>query len=255
MGLTKRIVPCLDVMGGMTVKGINFGNIRKVGDTAEFAARYAAAGADELVFLDISATNEGRRARRDWVERVARRLDIPFTVGGGIGSVEDVSLLLECGADKVSVNSAAVLNPALITDLAKRFGSQCVVLAIDTNFENGEWLVYLNGGRFRTDLRTLDWVRQGVEAGAGEILLTSMRHDGTKAGFALDITRAVTETVGVPVIASGGGGDMSHFADVFREGRADAALAASVFHYGEITIPELKRYLKNNGIEVRLCAE
>ncbi len=255
MGLTKRIIPCLDVMGGATVKGINFENIRTVGDTSSLAARYAAAGADELVFLDISATNEGRGARREWVERVARRLDIPFTVGGGVGSVGDVSLLLEWGADKVSVNSAAVRNPALVTELAKRFGSQCVVLAIDTNFEDGEWWVYLNGGRIRTEIGALDWARRGVDAGAGEILLTSMSHDGTKNGFALDITRAVSEAVGVPVIASGGAGRMSHFTEVFREGRADAALAASIFHYGEIAIPELKKHLKNNGIEIRPCAE
>ncbi len=255
MGLTKRIVPCLDVKDGETVKGINFGGLRSVGDAAELAARYAAEGADELVFLDIAATHEGRRTRREWVERVARRLDIPFTVGGGVGSPDDVSLLLECGADKVSVNSAAVRNPRLLTDMAKRFGSQCIVLAIDTDFEGGEWRVYLNGGRKPTTIPALDWAKRGVEAGAGEILLTSMRHDGTKNGFALDITRAVSEAVGVPVIASGGGGKMSHFTDVFREGKADAALAASVFHYAEIAIPELKKYLKNNGIEVRLCAE
>ncbi len=255
MGLTKRIIPCLDVMGGMTVKGVNFENIRTVGDTVELAAGYAATGADELVFLDISATNEGRRVRAEWVERVARRLDIPFTVGGGVGSVGDVSMLLECGADKVSVNSAAVRNPRLLTDMAKRFGSQCIVLAIDTDYEGGEWRVYLNGGRERTAIPALDWAKRGVEAGAGEILLTSMRHDGTKNGFALDITRAVSEAVGVPVIASGGAGVMGHFTDVFREGKADAALAASIFHYGEIAIPELKNYLKNNEIEIRPCVE
>jgi cyclase len=238
-------------MGGVTVKGVNFGNIRAVGDAVSFAARYTSEGADELVFLDIAATDEKRGVRREWVERVARTLDIPFTVGGGIGSVEDVSLLLESGADKVSVNSAAVRRPALITDLAKRFGSQCVVLAVDTDLEEGEWRVYLNGGRVPTAIRTLDWVRQGVEAGAGEILLTSMRHDGTKEGFALDITRAVSEAVGVPVIASGGAGNMDHFVDVFRAGCADAALAASIFHYGEIAISELKKHLKNNGIEIR----
>lgn len=281
MGLTKRIIPCLDVKDGATVKGINFEGLRVVGDAAELAARYAAEGADELVFLDIAATNEGRGARREWVERVARRLDIPFTVGGGVGSVDDVSLLLECGADKVSVNTAAVRNPRLIGDMARQFGSQCVVLAIDINFVEGEWWVYLNGGRVRTDIRALDWARRGVEEGAGEILLTSMRHDGTKTGFALDITRAVSEIVGVPVIASGGGGTMAHFADVLRDGGddlsegsgdvlrggdlpyeghdnsplrgcADAALAASVFHYGEIAIPELKKYLAENGIPVRM---
>ncbi len=255
MGLTKRIVPCLDVMDGATVKGINFGDLREVGDAATLAARYAAEGADELVFLDIAATHEGRGARREWVERVARTLDIPFTVGGGISSVDDVALLLECGADKVSVNSAAVRRPELITDIARRFGSQCAVLAIDINFEGGEWWVYLNGGRIKTGIGALDWARRGVEAGAGEILLTSMKHDGTGNGFALDITRAVSEAVGVPVIASGGAGRMEHFVDVFRRGGADAALAASIFHYGEIAIPELKKYLRNNEIEIRPCVE
>ncbi len=254
MGLTKRIVPCLDVKDGLTVKGINFGGLREVGDAAELAARYAATGADELVFLDIAATNESRGTRREWVERVARRLDIPFTVGGGVGSVGDVALLLESGADKVSVNTAAVRNPGLIGEMARRFGSQCVVLAVDTDLDpgSGEWRVFLNGGRVRTEVRTLDWVRRGVDAGAGEILLTSMRHDGTKAGFALDITRAVSEAVGVPVIASGGGGTPAHFAEVLTDGRADAALAASVFHYGEIGIPELKRFLRAEGIEIRI---
>ncbi len=252
MGLAKRIIPCLDVRNGMTVKGIRFQEIHEVGDAAELAARYAAAGADELVFLDITATHEQRGTRPDWVERIARRIDIPFTVGGGISSAEDVSLLLGCGADKVSVNSAAVRNPQLITELASRFGSQCVVLAIDTDFTEGAWRVYLNGGRIATELETVAWARQAVEAGAGEILLTSMRHDGTKEGFALEITRAVSEAVGVPVIASGGAGTMAHFTDVFRAGKADAALAASIFHYGEIEIPALKAYLKNNDIEVRI---
>ena len=252
MGLAKRIIPCLDVRGGMTVKGIRFQDIQEVGDAAELAARYAAAGADELVFLDITATHEQRGTRGDWVERIARRIDIPFTVGGGISSAEDVSLLLGCGADKVSVNSAAVRNPRLISDLAGRFGSQCVVLAIDTDFTEGQWRVYLNGGRIATDLETVAWARQAVEAGAGEILLTSMCHDGTKEGFALEITRAVSEAVGVPVIASGGAGTMAHFTDVFRTGKADAALAASIFHYGEIGIPALKAYLKGEGIEVRI---
>lgn len=253
MGLTKRIIPCLDVKDGTTVKGVNFGNLRAVGDAAELAAGYAVTGADELVFLDIAATNEGRGARREWVERVARRIDIPFTVGGGVGSVDDVSLLLECGADKVSVNSAAVRNPALLTDLAKRFGSQCVVLAIDARMEDdGRWMVYLNGGRVPTDIEALEWARRGTEAGAGEILLTSMSHDGTKNGFALDITQAVSEAVSVPVIASGGAGTMEHFVDVFDRGGADAALAASIFHYGEIDIVELKNYLKIKGIEVRV---
>jgi len=186
------------------------------------------------------------------VTRIARRINIPFTVGGGIGSIDDVSLLLQCGADKISVNTAAVRNPQLITDLAKQFGSQCIVLAIDTDFENGDWYVYLNGGREKTDVKTIDWAKKGVALGAGEILLTSMKHDGAKDGFALDITRAVSEAVNVPVIASGGAGTMQHFVDVFREGKADAALAASIFHYNEIAIPELKNCLKANEIEVRI---
>jgi len=252
MGLTKRIIPCLDVKDGKTVKGINFLNIKSVGDAVELAATYVEMGADELVFLDITATNEKRKTLSELVKRIAKRINIPFTVGGGIRSVEDVSLLLSCGADKISINTAAVENPQLITDLAKQFGSQCVVLAIDTNFEEGQWYVYLNGGRVKTDIITLDWAKKGVEAGAGEILLTSMKHDGTKDGFAIDITRAVSEAVNVPVIASGGAGTMQHFTEVFREGKSDAALAASIFHYREIGIPELKKYLKDNGIEVRI---
>jgi len=266
--LTKRIIPCLDVKDGKTVKGVNFVNIRTVGDAVELAATYTAMGADELVFLDITATNEKRKTLSELVTRIARRINIPFTVGGGIGSIEDVSLLLQCGADKISVNTAAVRNPQLITDLAKQFGSQCIVLAIDTcaactvpstrehststNFENGDWYVYLNGGREKTNVKTIDWAKKGVALGAGEILLTSMRHDGAKDGFALDIIRAVSEAVNVPVIASGGAGTMQHFVDVFREGKADAALAASIFHYNEIAIPELKNYLKENEIEVRI---
>ena len=252
MGLTKRIIPCLDVKDGKTVKGINFVNIKSVGDPVELAALYAEMGADELVFLDITATNEKRKTLSELVTRIAKRINIPFTVGGGISSVEDVSLLLKCGADKISINTSAVKNPQLIADLAKQFGSQCVVLAIDTNFEDGEWFVYLNGGRVKTDIKTVDWAKKGVELGAGEILLTSMNHDGTKDGFALDITRAVSEAVHVPVVASGGAGTMQHFVDVFLEGKADAALAASIFHYKEISIPELKKYLNDNRIEVRL---
>ena len=251
MGLTKRIIPCLDVKDGKTVKGINFENIQTVGDAVELAELYAK-GADELVFLDITATNEKRKTLSDLVTRIARRINIPFTVGGGIGSVEDVSLLLQCGADKISINTAAVQHPQLITDLAKQFGSQCIVLAIDANFINDEWYVYLNGGREKTNIKVIDWARKGVEFGAGEILLTSMKHDGTKNGFALDITRKISEAVNVPIIASGGAGTMQHFVDVFREGKADAALAASIFHYKEIDIPELKNYLKDNGIEVRI---
>jgi len=250
--LTKRIIPCLDVKDGKTVKGVNFVNIRTVGDAVELSATYTAMGADELVFLDITATNEKRKTLSELVTRIAQRINIPFTVGGGIGSVEDVSLLLQCGADKISVNTAAVRNPQLITDLAKQFGSQCIVLAIDTNFENGDWYVYLNGGREKTDVKTIDWAKKGVALGAGEILLTSMKHDGAKDSFALDITCAVSEAVNVPVIASGGAGTMQHFVDVFSKGKADAALAASIFHYNEIAIPELKNYLKDNNIEVRI---
>lgn len=252
MGLTKRIIPCLDVKDGKTVKGINFENIKTVGDPVELAELYAEMGADELVFLDITATNEKRKTLSELVTRIAQRINIPFTVGGGIVSIDDVSLLLQCGADKISVNTAAVQTPQLISGLAKQFGSQCIVLAIDTNFENGEWYVYLNGGRIKTDIKAIDWAKRGVELGAGEILLTSMKHDGTKDGFALEITRAISEAVSVPVVASGGAGTMQHFADVFQEGKADAALAASIFHYREINIHELKSYLKRNRIEVRI---
>lgn len=250
--LTKRIIPCLDVKDGQTVKGINFLNIQSVGDAVELGALYAQMGADELVFLDITATHEKRKTLSELVTRIAKHINIPFTVGGGISSVEDVSVLLNCGADKISVNSAAVRNPQLIHDLASQFGSQCVVLAVDTKFENGDWYVYLNGGRIATPLKTMDWVKEAVALGAGEILLTSMNHDGTKDGFALDITRAVSEAVNVPVIASGGAGKMEHFTDVFTQGKADAALAASIFHYKEIDISDLKKFLRNKGVEVRL---
>lgn len=250
--LTKRIIPCLDIKDGQTVKGINFLNIQNVGDPVELGALYAEMGADELVFLDITATHEKRKTLSKLVTRIARHINIPFTVGGGIGSADDVSLLLDCGADKISVNSAAVRRPELIGELAGRFGSQCVVLAIDTKYIDGEWRVFLNGGRIPTELKTVDWAKQAVAQGAGEILLTSMNNDGTKDGFALDITRAVSEAVNVPVIASGGAGTMQHFADVFLQGKADAALAASVFHYKEIGIPELKHYLKERNIDVRI---
>ena len=252
MPLTKRIIPCLDVRDGKTVKGINFVNIKIVGDAVELAAMYADMGADELVFLDITATNEKRKTLSELVTRIAKRINIPFTVGGGISSIDDVSLLLQCGADKISINTAAVKNPQLIADLSKQFGSQCIVLAIDTNYEAGDWYVYLNGGRIKTDIQTLEWAKKGVDLGAGEILLTSMKHDGTKDGFALELTRAVSESNHVPVIASGGAGTMQHFVEVFNDGKADAALAASIFHYKEIGIPELKNYLKANGIEVRI---
>ena len=250
--LAKRIIPCLDIKDGKTVKGINFLNITDVGDTVELGKKYAEMGADELVFLDITATNERRKTLSELVTRIAKHINIPFTVGGGISTVEDVSVLLACGADKISVNTAAVRNPQLINELAGRFGSQCVVLAIDTKFIEDEWYVFLNGGRIRTELKTVEWAKQAVALGAGEILLTSMNNDGTKDGFALDITRAVSEAVNVPVIASGGAGTMQHFVDVFEEGKADAALAASIFHYGEIGIQELKLFLKGKGVEVRI---
>ena len=250
--LAKRIIPCLDVKDGKTVKGINFENIKNVGDPVELGAYYAQMGADELVFLDITATNEKRKTLSELVTRIAKEINIPFTVGGGISSIYDVSFLMACGADKISINTAAVLHPELITELAKNFGSQCIVLAIDTKFINGEWYVFLNGGRIPTDIKTIEWAKKAVDMGAGEILLTSMDHDGTKNGFAIDITRAVSESVNVPVIASGGAGTMEHFVEVFKEGKADAALAASIFHYKEIEIPALKTYLKQKGIEVRM---
>ena len=250
--LAKRIMPCLDIKDGKTVKGINFENITDVGDPVELGALYAGMGADELVFLDITATNEKRKTLSELVTRIASHINIPFTVGGGISGVDDVSVLLACGADKISVNTAAVRNPQLIADLANQFGSQCVVLAIDTKFVDGEWYVFLNGGRIPTDIKTVEWAKQAVALGAGEILLTSMNNDGTKDGFALDITRSVSEAVNVPVVASGGAGTMEHFVDVFLEGKADAALAASIFHYNEIKIPELKSFLKAMGIEVRI---
>jgi cyclase len=250
--ITKRIIPCLDIKDGRTVKGINFENIRDAGDPVELAIEYAKQGADELVFLDITATNEKRKTLSELVTRIAKHINIPFTVGGGISSIEDVSALLNAGADKISVNTSAVKNPQLIKDLANQFGSQCVVLAIDTKFEDKDWYVYLNGGRVKTELKTLDWAKQAVALGAGEILLTSMNNDGTKDGFAIDITKQISEAVNVPVIASGGAGTMQHFKEIFENGKADAALAASVFHYKEIAIPELKRFLKSNQIEIRL---
>lgn len=250
--ITKRIIPCLDIKDGRTVKGINFENIRDAGDPVELAIEYAKQGADELVFLDITATNEKRKTLSELVTRIAKHINIPFTVGGGISSIEDVSALLNAGADKISVNTSAVKNPQLIKDLANQFGSQCVVLAIDTKFEDNDWYVYLNGGRVKTELKTLDWAKQAVALGAGEILLTSMNNDGTKDGFAIDITRQISEAVNVPVIASGGAGNKQHFKEIFENGKADAALAASVFHYKEIAIPELKKYLKENNIEIRI---
>jgi len=250
--LTKRIIPCLDIKDGRTVKGVNFENIRDAGDPVELAIRYCKEGADELVFLDITATNEKRKTLSELVSRIAQNINIPFTVGGGISSVEDVSVLLNSGADKVSVNTSAFKNPQLIADMAAQFGSQCVVLAIDTKFEDGDWYVYLNGGKVKTETKALDWAKEGVRLGAGEILLTSMNNDGTKAGFANDITKLISENVSVPVIASGGAGTMEHFKDAFMKGKADAALAASVFHFGEINIRTLKKELQNSTIEVRL---
>ena len=248
--LTKRIIPCLDIKDGRTVKGVNFENIRDAGDPVELGALYAAQGADELVFLDITATVEKRKTLSELVNKIAHHINIPFTVGGGISSVEDVRVLLQNGADKISVNTAAFKNPQLIADLSREFGSQCVVLAIDTKQEaDGEWYVYLNGGRLSTGKLAYEWARQGIDLGAGEILLTSMNNDGTKNGFAEDITGLFSKRFAVPVIASGGAGTMADFANVFINANADAALAASVFHFGEIKIPDLKRYLLEKGMK------
>jgi cyclase len=251
--LTKRIIPCLDIKDGRTVKGINFENIRDAGDPVALGAYYAANGADELVFLDITATVEKRKTLSELVNKIAHNINIPFTVGGGISTVEDVSVLLDNGADKISINTSAFKNLALISDIAKRFGSQCVVLAIDTKQEeDGNWYVYLNGGRTKTDTLCFDWAKQAVDLGAGEILLTSMNNDGTKQGFALDITQQLSKHLPIPVIASGGGGSLQHFKDVFEIAQADAALAASIFHFKEIEIKELKQYLHKQNITVRL---
>lgn len=251
--LAKRIIPCLDIDNGRTVKGINFVNIQDAGDPVELAMYYSLQGADELVFLDITATVEKRKTLVELVKKVASKINIPFTVGGGITSVENAFELLQNGADKISVNSAAFKNPALIEEMADEFGSQCVVLAIDTKKEDdGQWHVYLNGGRLKTNRTTLDWAKQSVDLGAGEILLTSMNNDGTKDGFAEDITSLLSKELLVPVIASGGAGTMQHFADVFVNANADAALAASVFHYKEIEIPVLKQFLVDKKVNVRL---
>jgi len=250
--LTKRIIPCLDIKDGRTVKGVNFEQIRDAGDPVELAALYAQQGADELVFLDITATVERRKTLSELVNKVAHKINIPFTVGGGIKTEVDVSILLQNGADKISINTAAFNNPSIIKSFAKNFGSQCVVLAIDAKCEaNGNWYVYLNGGRVKTDKLVEVWAKEAVDLGAGEILLTSMNHDGTKQGFALDITAKLSETLPVPIIASGGGGNEQHFLDVFTKGKADAALAASIFHYKEIAIPDLKSYLHQHRIPVR----
>jgi cyclase len=249
--LTKRIIPCLDIKNGKTVKGVNFENLRDAGDPVELAQLYAEQGADELVFLDITATVEDRKTLVDLVRNVARALNIPFTVGGGISSIQDVSALLHAGADKISVNSSAVRNPELINTLANEFGSQCIVVAIDTRFIDGEHIVHTHGGRKPTDLKTIPWAKEVEERGAGEILLTSMDTDGTKNGFALDLTSHISQLLTIPVIASGGAGTMEHFTEVFTQGKADAALAASIFHFKEVMIPHLKSYLYNKGIAVR----
>lgn len=249
--LAKRIIPCLDVKDGRTVKGTNFVNLRDAGDAVELAKIYSANGADELVFLDITATVEKRRTLAELVKKVAREINIPFTVGGGINTVEDIEILLASGADKVSINTSAVKNPQILADAARAFGSQCVILAIDAKNTEKGWKVFLNGGRIETELDAIEWAKRGVELGAGEILLTSMNADGTKNGFEIELTRKVSESVNVPVIASGGAGKIEHFTEIFEKGKADAALAASIFHFREIEISTLKDYLKMQNIEMR----
>lgn len=250
--LTKRIIPCLDIKDGRTVKGVNFINLRDAGDPVELAAQYAQQNADELVFLDISATEQKRKTLAELVLKVAAAIDIPFTVGGGIASVEDVDILLKNGADKVSINSAAVKRPELINELATQFGSQCVVVAIDAKQVDGEWLVHLVGGKVPTEIKLFDWAKEVEQRGAGEILFTSMDHDGTKAGFADAALSRLSEEVNIPIIASGGAGKVEHFIDTFTNGKADAALAASIFHFGEISVPDLKHALKAQQIAVRI---
>jgi len=254
-GLAKRIIPCLDVKDGRTVKGVNFVDLRDAGDPVELAWNYSAQGADELVFLDITATHERRKTMVELVKSVARQINIPFTIGGGINEIADADALLNAGADKISINSAAVRNPALIDELAKAFGVQFVVIAVDTRRVGNQNLVHLNGGRIATEKETLDWILEAESRGAGEILLTSMDHDGTKGGFDNTFLKMVNDAVHIPVIASGGAGSVQHFVDVFEQTNVDAALAASVFHYGEILIPDLKKILKQNKIEVRTLAE
>jgi cyclase len=250
--LAKRIIPCLDVKDGQTVKGVNFVNFRAAGDPVELGAAYSRQGADELVFLDITASHEGRKTFTDMVQKVAARIDIPFTVGGGINELSDVDVLLKAGAYKVSINSAAIRNPNLIDSIAKSYGNQVCVVAIDAKLEqNGEWVCYLNGGRIPTDRTLFEWALEAQNRGAGEILFTSMSHDGVKQGYPNDALRRLTDCLSIPVIASGGAGSKEHFKDAFVEGHADAALAASVFHFGEILIPELKAYLRAEGVVVR----
>jgi cyclase len=249
--LKRRIIPCLDIKDGRTVKGVNFINLVDAGDPVELAKSYVRQGADELVFLDITATIENRKALAGLVERIAAEINIPFTVGGGIDNVNDVSFLIKAGADKITVNSSAVRRPELITDIAGQFGSQCIVVAIDTKLINNEWIVVVDGGRTLTEFNTMSWAHRVEELGAGEIMLTSMNTDGTKSGYSLDITAEVSRNVNIPVIASGGAGAMEHFRDVFFNTECSAALAASIFHFGEIKISELKKYLKHEGISIR----
>jgi cyclase len=250
--LAKRIIPCLDVRNGQTVKGINFINIREVGDPVEMGAAYAEQGADELVFLDITASHEGRKTFVQLVKRIALHLNIPFTVGGGISEIGDIEALLAAGADKVSLNTAAIRNPELISQMALNFGSQFVVVAIDAREEDGQWTAYINGGRLATEKELFSWARECENRGAGEILFTSMNHDGTKNGFACEALAKLSESLSIPVIASGGAGNMEHFAEVFTRGKADAGLAASIFHFNEITVPQLKHYLAQCNIPVRI---
>jgi cyclase len=249
--LAKRIIPCLDIRNGLTVKGINFENVIDVGDPVELGAKYAVDGADELVYLDITATHEGRKLFADLVRRISENLNIPFTVGGGIDRVEDADLLLSAGADKVSINSSAVRDPHLVDRIARGFGNQFVVVAIDAQWKDDRWTVFINGGRIPTEKELYSWAREVQERGAGEILFTSMNHDGTKKGFACEALRELSQQLTIPVIASGGAGSKEHFIEVFEQGMADAALAASIFHYNEIPIPELKDYLKKANITIR----
>jgi cyclase len=249
--LAKRIIPCLDIRDGMVVKGVNFVNIREVGDPVAMGAEYSREGADELVYLDITASHEGRKLFTSLVNRIAQNINIPFTVGGGINELSDAERLLDAGADKISVNSAAVRNPDFIDSLAKTFGSQFVVVAIDARLEDNKWWIYLNGGRIKTEKELFSWAKEAQERGCGEILFTSMNHDGAKKGFACDALAQLGEMLSIPVIASGGAGNMQHFVDVFQKGNADAALAASIFHFKEITIPDLKDFLRSNSIVVR----
>ena len=251
MALAKRIIPCLDIKDGRTVKGINFVDLRDAGDPVELAEIYSGEGADELVFLDISATEQRRKTLAELVYRVAEKVNIPFTVGGGISSVEDVDILLQNGADKVSINSSAVKNPQLINDLVAKFGSQCIVVAIDAKQIDGEWVVHLVGGKVPTERKLFEWAKEVERRGAGEILFTSMDHDGTKDGFANAALAQLSTELNIPIIASGGAGNMQHFTDTFKEGKADAALAASVFHFKEIAIKDLKHRLQENGVPVR----